>query len=75
MALISAARKGRSSAAERVDRFYERAAELIQSARSIEVTRGPDPLVEALGNWHASMPAKAPSPSATKIRRGISRKK
>lgn len=42
--------EGRSSAAERVDRFYERAAELIQSARSIEVTRGPDPLVEALGS-------------------------
>jgi hypothetical protein len=40
--------QGRSSAAERVDRFYERATELIQSARSIEVTRGPDPLVEAL---------------------------
>jgi hypothetical protein len=40
-----------------VDRFYERAAELIQSARSIEVTRGPDPLVEALGSLarvHAS---------------------
>lgn len=49
--------QGRSSAAERVDRFYERAAELIQSARSIEVTRGPDPLVEALGKLasvHAS---------------------
>lgn len=48
---------GRSSAAERVDRFYERAAELIQSARSIKVTRGPDPLVEALGSMarvHAS---------------------
>lgn len=42
--------QGRSSAAERVDRFYERAAELIQSTRSIEVTRGPDPLVEALGS-------------------------
>lgn len=42
--------QGRSSAAERVDRFYERAAELIQSARSIEVTRGPGPLVEALGS-------------------------
>jgi hypothetical protein len=42
--------QGRSSAAERVDRFYERAAELIQSARSIEVTRRPDPLVEALGS-------------------------
>jgi hypothetical protein len=40
--------QGRSSAAERVDRFYERATELIQSARSVEVTRGPDPLVEAL---------------------------
>lgn len=52
-----ASAKGRSSAAERVDRFYERAAELIQSARSIEVTRGPDPLVEALGSLakvHAS---------------------
>jgi hypothetical protein len=35
--LISAARKGAARAAERVDRFYERAAELIQSARSIEV--------------------------------------
>jgi hypothetical protein len=49
--------QGRSSAAERVDRFYERAAELIQSARSIEVTSGPDPLVEALGSLarvHAS---------------------
>jgi hypothetical protein len=49
--------QGRSAAAERVDRFYERAAELIQSARSIEVTRGPDPLVEALGSLarvHAS---------------------
>ncbi|PZQ95305.1 MAG: hypothetical protein DI533_19780 [Cereibacter sphaeroides] len=42
--------QGRNSAAERVDRFYERAAELIQSARSIEVTRSPDPLVEALGS-------------------------
>jgi hypothetical protein len=41
--------QGRSSAAERVDRFYERAAELIQSARTIEVARGPDPVVEALG--------------------------
>lgn len=49
--------QGRSSAAERLDRFYERAAELIQSARSIEVTRSPDPLVEALGSLakvHAS---------------------
>lgn len=49
--------QGRGAAAERVDRFYERAAELIQSARSIEVTRGPDPLVEALGSLarvHAS---------------------
>ena len=49
--------QGRSAAAERVDRFYERAAELIQSARSIEVTRGPDTLVEALGSLarvHAS---------------------
>jgi hypothetical protein len=42
--------QGRSSAAERVDRFYERAAELIQSARNIEVARRPDPLVEALGS-------------------------
>lgn len=49
--------QGRSAAAEKVDRFYERAAELIQSARSIELTRGPDPLVEALGSLarvHAS---------------------
>ena len=45
-----ASAQGRSSAAERVDRFYELAAELIQSTRSIEVTRGPDPLVEALGS-------------------------
>jgi hypothetical protein len=41
--------EGRSSAAQRVDRFYERAAELIQSARTIDVARGPDPVVEALG--------------------------
>ena len=49
--------QGRSSAAERVDRFYERAAELIQSARVIEMVRSPDPLVEALGklaSLHAS---------------------
>ena len=49
--------QGRSAAAEKVDRFYERAAELIHSARSIEVPRGPDPLVEALGSLarvHAS---------------------
>lgn len=49
--------QGRSSAAERVDRFYERAAELIQSARGIDVARGPDPLVEALSSLakvHAS---------------------
>ncbi|SEO19391.1 hypothetical protein SAMN04488103_11424 [Gemmobacter aquatilis] len=49
--------QGRRSAAERVDRFYERAAELIQSARTIDVVRGPDPLVKALGQLasvHAS---------------------
>lgn len=49
--------QGRGAVAERLDRFYERAAELIRSARSIEVTRGPDPLVEALGSLarvHAS---------------------
>jgi hypothetical protein len=40
--------QGRSAAAERLDRFYERAAELIQSARGIEVSRGPDPVVDAL---------------------------
>jgi hypothetical protein len=57
LGLDLASAQGRSSAAERVDRFYERAAELIQSARGIEVTRGPDPLVEALGKLasvHAS---------------------
>lgn len=41
--------QGRSSAAERVDRFYERAAELIHSARNLDVVRGSDPVVEALG--------------------------
>ncbi|WP_434622642.1 hypothetical protein [Tabrizicola sp. M-4] len=40
--------QGRSTAAERLDRFYERAAELIQSARGIDVSRAPDPMVEAL---------------------------
>jgi hypothetical protein len=39
----------RSRAAELVDNFYERAAELIHSARTIEVERGSDPLVAALG--------------------------
>ncbi|WP_155947347.1 hypothetical protein [Pseudorhodobacter ferrugineus] len=39
----------RSRAAELVDNFYERAAELIHSARTIEVARGPDLLVAALG--------------------------
>jgi len=52
--------QGRSSAADRVDRFYERAAELIQSARTIEVARGPDPLVEALGKL-----AKVHAPQGT----------
>jgi hypothetical protein len=49
--------QGRNSAAERLDRFYERAAELIHSARGIVVDRSPDPLVEALGSLvsvHAS---------------------
>jgi hypothetical protein len=49
--------QGRSAAADRVDHFYERAAELIQSARSIEVSRSPDPVLEALGKLasvHAS---------------------
>lgn len=40
--------QGRSAAAERLDRFYERAAAMIQSARSIEISRAPDPMVEAL---------------------------
>jgi hypothetical protein len=40
--------QGRSVAAERLDRFYERAAELIRSARGIDISRAPDPMVEAL---------------------------
>lgn len=40
--------QGRSAAAERLDRFYERAAEMIQSARGIDVSRASDPMVEAL---------------------------
>lgn len=40
--------QGRSAAAERLDRFYQRAAELIQSALSSYVSRAPDPMVEAL---------------------------
>ena len=40
--------QGRSAAAERLDRFYERAAEMIQSARGIDVSRAPDPMFEAL---------------------------
>ncbi len=40
--------QGRSAAAERLDRFYERAAEIIQSARGIDLSRVPDPMVEAL---------------------------
>ncbi|OYU76899.1 MAG: hypothetical protein CFE32_08155 [Alphaproteobacteria bacterium PA3] len=49
--------QGRNSAAEQLDRFYERAAELIHSARGIVGERSPDPLVEALGSLarvHAS---------------------
>lgn len=48
---------GRSSAAERVDQFYERAAELIHSAHNRALERSPDPLIEALGSLarvHAS---------------------
>jgi hypothetical protein len=48
---------GRSSAAERVDQFYERAAELIHSAHNRALERSPDPLIEALGSMarvHAS---------------------
>jgi hypothetical protein len=40
--------QGRSAAAERLDRFYERAAELIQSARGIDLSQAADPMVEAL---------------------------
>ena len=40
--------QGRSAAAERLDRFYERAAEMIQSARGIDLSQAPDPMVEAL---------------------------
>lgn len=40
--------QGRSATAERLDRFYERAAEMIQSARGIDLSRAPDPMVEAL---------------------------
>jgi len=40
--------QGRSAAAERLDRFYERAAGMIQSARGIDLSRAPDPMVEAL---------------------------
>jgi hypothetical protein len=45
--------QGRSSAAERVDRFYERAAELIHSAHNRVLERSPDLLVEALGKMAA----------------------
>jgi hypothetical protein len=45
--------QGRSSAAERVDRFYERAAELIHSAHNRALERSPDLLVEALGKMAA----------------------
>jgi hypothetical protein len=38
----------RSAAAERLDRFYERAAEMIQSARGIDLSRAPDPTLDAL---------------------------
>lgn len=40
--------QGRKAAAERLDHFYERAANLIQSARGIDLSRAPDPMVEAL---------------------------
>jgi hypothetical protein len=40
--------QGRSAAAERLDRFYERAAEMIQSARGVDLSRARDPMVEAL---------------------------
>jgi peptidoglycan/xylan/chitin deacetylase (PgdA/CDA1 family) len=40
--------QGRNAAAERLDRFYERAAELIRSAHGIDLSRTPDPMVEAL---------------------------
>jgi hypothetical protein len=42
--------KDRSRAAELVDRFYERAAEMIHAARSTEVLRDEDPLRVALGS-------------------------
>jgi hypothetical protein len=45
--------QGRSSAAERVDRFYERAAELIHSAHNRALERSPDLLVETLGKMAA----------------------
>lgn len=41
--------KSRSRAADIVDRFYEKAAERIHAARSSEVVRDQNPLLEALG--------------------------
>ena len=41
--------KARGRAADMVDRFYEKAAELVHAARSVEVQRERDPLLAALG--------------------------
>jgi len=41
--------QARSQAAGMVDRFYERAADLIHSARGTEIVRDADPLIETLG--------------------------
>jgi hypothetical protein len=52
--------QARGRAAEMVDRFYEKAAELVHTARAAEITRDRDHLVETLGtmaNIHASQGA------------------
>lgn len=41
--------KSRSRAADLVDRFYEKAAERVHAARTVEVAREQNPLLEALG--------------------------
>lgn len=54
--------KARGRAAELVDRFYEKAAELVHAARTAEVMRDRDHLVETLGtmaNVHANQGAVA----------------
>lgn len=67
--------KARTRAAELVDRFYEKAAELVHAARASEVSREQDQLIKALSTMVSTHASQGTVPFGTRIRRAISLKR